>query len=57
MLTQKVMKNLGRKIMKWLLWNHCDNCGFTKDPLFIVDEFAEGGYVLCEKCIKSMGIR
>ena len=53
-LNKKAIKNalytvLGT-VKKALTQNRCDNCGFTKDEVYVTEYFTEAGYIECKKC-------
>tara|TARA_R110000796_G_C14237462_1_gene396800 strand:- start:54 stop:248 length:195 start_codon:yes stop_codon:yes gene_type:complete len=56
-LNRKAIKNaiytvLGT-VKKALTQNRCDNCGFTKDEVYVTEHFTEGGFIECMKCYNN----
>ena len=37
-------------VKKWSTHNFCDNCGFTKEKVYMAEQFIESGYVECKRC-------
>mgnify|MGYP001014739004 CR=1 FL=1 len=44
---------LKSSIKKALTQNRCDNCGFTKDEVYVTEHFTEGGFIECMKCYNN----
>jgi hypothetical protein len=56
-LNKKAIKNalytvLGT-VKKALTQNRCDNCGFTKDEVYVTEHFIEAGFIECMKCYNN----
>ena len=47
-----------RKIFSFFkkLWTHnrCDNCGFTKDKVYVTEYYTEAGLIQCVKCYNKL---
>jgi C4-type Zn-finger protein len=41
-------------IREYLSYKYCDNCGFTKNDVFITEHFLEAGLRLCNKCNEKL---
>jgi len=33
--------------------NYCENCGLTKNNVFITEDFTEAGLIQCRKCFSE----
>ena len=56
-LNKKAIKNALYTVLdivkKALTQNICDNCGFTKDEVYVTEHFTEGGFIECMKCYNN----
>jgi hypothetical protein len=48
-----MLKQIISFIHKVFTYNKCDTCGFTKNKVYVVEFFMEGGYMECTECIKK----
>ena len=46
-------RELWQFIKKVFTHNHCDDCGFTKDQVFVAELWLEAGLILCETCMEK----
>ena len=47
------MKKILNFLKKIFTHNHCDNCGFTKDKVYVIESFNEAGLIQCNKCSRE----
>ena len=56
--TKPLNQNKMRKIFSFFkkLWTHnrCDNCGFTKDKVYVTEYYTEAGLIQCVKCYNKL---
>ena len=45
-----MLKKIFIIIKKALTHNRCDNCGFTKDKVYLTEQFTESGFRECKIC-------
>ena len=49
----KTIKKILNFLKKIFTHNYCDNCGFTKDKLYVIELFNEAGLIQCNKCSRE----
>ena len=48
------MRKIFSFIKKLFTHNRCDNCGFTKDKVYVTEYYTEAGLIQCMKCYNEL---
>ena len=53
-LNNNKMRKIFSFIKKLFTHNRCDDCGFTKDKVYVTEYYTEAGLIQCMKCYNEL---